>query len=91
MSGAEVIATGPYSASGQDRYSPAVPETPPPTPASEPRRSGRATIAYWLVAGVIYAALGAAYPPAFLLGFWESLIFVFAATALAPKVLGRFT
>lgn len=42
-----------------------------------------------MVAGAIYAALGMAYPPAFLLGFQESILFVLVVTALAPRVLGR--
>ncbi len=37
----------------------------------------------------MYAGLGILSPPAFLLGFWESWLFVFFATLLAPKVLGR--
>lgn len=61
----------------------------PATDATASRGAGRATVVYWLVAGAIYAALGAAFPPAFLLGFWESLLFVFAATVLAPKILRR--
>ena len=47
-------------------------------------------MAYWLVAGAIYIGLGLAYPPAFLLGFQESIVFVLIVTALAPKILGRF-
>lgn len=59
---------------------------------SDPRsaRGGRAAVAYWLAAGALYVALGVAYPPAFLLGFQESLIFVFVVTLLAPRVLRRF-
>lgn len=55
-----------------------------------PDRSGRAAVVYWLVAGAIYIGLGVAYPPAFLLGFQESIVFVLVVTVLAPKVLGRF-
>lgn len=59
---------------------------------SDPRSAGggRAAVAYWLAAGALYVALGVAYPPAFLLGFQESLIFVFVVTLLAPRVLRRF-
>ena len=39
--------------------------------------------------GCVYAALGVAYPPLFLLGFQESLLFVFGVTSLAPHVLRR--
>lgn len=66
-----------------------MPEPTPPTSESKPGRSGRAAVVYWLVAGAVYIALGVAYPPAFLLGFQESIVFVLIVTALAPKVLGR--
>ena len=62
------------------------PHADEPTPA----RSARAAVIYWLVAGAIYIGLGIAYPPAFLLGFQEAIVFVLIVTALAPKVLGRF-
>ena len=68
---------------------PPVPTQLPPADAPKPARSGRAAVVYWLVAGAIYGALGIAYPPAFLLGFQESIVFVLIVTALAPKVLGR--
>ena len=55
------------------------------------RRRGRVSVAYWLVAGAIYAVAGALYPPVFLLGFQESLLYVFGVTWLAPRVIRRFS
>jgi hypothetical protein len=67
-----------------------MPEQRPTTDEPTPARSGRAAVIYWLVAGAIYIGLGMAYPPAFLLGFQESIVFVLIVTALAPRILGRF-
>jgi hypothetical protein len=67
-----------------------MPEQPPATDEPTSARSGRAAVIYWLVAGAIYIGLGVAYPPAFLLGFQESIVFVLVVTALAPRILGRF-
>lgn len=53
-------------------------------------RARRAAVVYWLVAALIYIGLGVLAPPVFLLGFQESLIYVFLVTLLAPRVLGRF-
>ena len=69
---------------------PRMPDQPPDTDEPTPARSGRAAVIYWLVAGAIYIGLGVAYPPAFLLGFQESILFVLIVTALAPRILGRF-
>lgn len=66
-----------------------MPDEPSSTPASQTARSGPRAVVYWCVAGVVYAGLGILSPPAFLLGFWESLLFVFIATVLMPKVVGR--
>ncbi len=66
-----------------------MPDQTPPAREAAPVRSGRAAVVYWLVAGAIYIALGVAYPPAFLLGFQESIVFVLVVTAIAPRVLGR--
>ena len=49
----------------------------------------RLAVAYWTAAVLLYALLGAVLPPFFLLGFWESLPFVLAATWLAWRLLGR--
>jgi hypothetical protein len=57
--------------------------------AKDPRR-GRVGVACWLVAGAIYATAGALYPPVFLLGFQESVLYVFAVTWLAARVIRRF-
>jgi hypothetical protein len=67
-----------------------MPEQPPATDEPVSARSGRAAVTYWLVAGAIYVGLGVAYPPAFLLGFQESIVFVLVVTALAPRILRRF-
>lgn len=64
-------------------------QEPTPTDTTRGPRPGWVAVVYWLVAGAIYAALGVAYPPAFLLGFQEAAIFVLIVTALAPKVLRR--
>lgn len=49
----------------------------------------RLAVAYWTAAVLLYALVGAFFPPFFLLGFWESLPFVLAATWLAWRLLGR--
>ena len=89
MSSLAGIGDAPYSACVRDRYSPVVLDETPPTHPSQPGRSGWPAVVYWCIAGAVYGALGIASPPAFLLGFWESLLFVFGATVLAPKILGR--
>lgn len=90
MSSVTAIGDARYSVCGGDRYSPAVPDAPEPVDSPPSARSGRAAVVYWMIAGAVYIALGVAYPPAFLLGFQESVLFVLIVTALAPKVLGRF-
>jgi hypothetical protein len=49
----------------------------------------RVAVAYWTVALLAYALLGAFFPPFFMLGFWESLPFVLLVTWLAGRLLGR--
>jgi hypothetical protein len=44
---------------------------------------------YWLLAGALYAVLGAWQPSWFLLGFQESLIYVLLVTLAAPHVIRR--
>ena len=58
--------------------------TPPPAVA---RR--RTAVAFWVGAVLLYAALGAFFQPLFLLGFWESLPFLFLATWLAGRLFPR--
>ena len=58
--------------------------TPPPAVA---RR--RTAVAFWVGAVLLYAAIGAFFPPFFLLGFWESLPFLFLATWLAGRLFPR--
>ncbi len=66
---------------------PARPDDPAAPDDPAVRRRGRVTVGYWLAAGAVYAGLGALYPPAFLLGFQESLAFVFVVTLLAPRIV----
>ncbi len=54
------------------------------------RRQRIVSVVWWFVAGGVYAALGMLVPWVFLLGFWQSLIFVAIVTALAPRVARRF-
>jgi hypothetical protein len=58
-----------------------------PRRPSTPR--DRWAVAYWTTAVLAYAGLGAFFQPLFLLGFWESLPFVFAVTWLARRLFGR--
>ncbi len=46
-------------------------------------------MAYWTTALLVYAGLGVFFQPIFLLGFWESVPFVLAATWLASRLFGR--
>ena len=52
-------------------------------------RRGRLAVAYWTAVVVLYAFLGSQFQPFFLLGFWESLPFLFCATWLAGRLLPR--
>ncbi|HJZ62433.1 MAG TPA: hypothetical protein VKD47_09785 [Miltoncostaeaceae bacterium] len=51
----------------------------------------RLALALWVIAILAYAGLGVAYPPLFLLGFQESIIFVFGVTWLIPWIVRRLT
>lgn len=57
----------------------------PPLPATA--RRGRLAVAYWTAAVLLYALLGVFFQPFFLLGFWESLLYLFCATWLAGRLL----
>ncbi len=57
----------------------------PPTLATVYRN--RLAVAYWTAAVIVYAVLGSMFQPFFLLGFWESLPFLFGATWLAGRLL----
>lgn len=46
-------------------------------------------VAYWTAAILVYAVMGAFFQPFFLLGFWESMLFVFGVTWLAGRLFGR--
>ena len=54
------------------------------------RRGKIAVLMLWFIAAVIYIALGVWIPWVFLLGFWQSAIYVAAVTALSPMVVRRF-
>ena len=62
-----------------------MPPTPRPPAVSRPRWA----VAYWVGAVLLYAGLGSLFPPLFLLGFWESVPFLFLATWLAGRLLPR--
>ena len=65
--------------------SPGVPE---PDPASRPARA-RAAVAFWVVAVLAYAVLGAFHQPFFLLGFWESIPYLLVVTWIAGRLFPR--
>lgn len=48
----------------------------------------RRAVAYWTLAVLAYAALGVAFQPIFLLGFWQSLPFLLVVTWAAGRLLG---
>lgn len=54
------------------------------------RRAATAVLLLWFVAACVYIALGAWIPWVFLLGFWQSALYVALVTALSPKVARRF-
>lgn len=64
-------------------------ESASPDDAPHTRRAGIVAVVYWLVAGAIYVTLGLLVPWLFLLGFWQSFIFVAIVTALQPVVTRR--
>jgi hypothetical protein len=49
----------------------------------------RLAVAYWTVAVVGYALLGAFHQPFFLLGFWESIPYLLVITWIAGKLFPR--
>ena len=62
-----------------------MPTTTPPPAVARPRLA----VAYWIAAALTYAGLGVFFQPFFLLGFWESLPFLFLATWLAGRLFPR--
>ena len=62
-----------------------MPPTPRPPAVSRPR----AAVSFWVGAVLLYAGLGVLLPPLFLLGFWESVPFLFLATWLAGRLFPR--
>lgn len=50
-------------------------------------RRNRLAVLYWAAAILLYAVLGVFFQPFFLLGFWESLLYLFCATWLAGRLL----
>lgn len=65
-----------------------LPGVPEPSPRPAPVRARRA-VAYWVLAVLLYAGLGALYPPLFLLGFWESIPALLLVTAVAARLFPR--
>ena len=61
---------------------------PAPLPSSAVVRP-RWAVAYWVAVVLLYAGLGSIFQPFFLLGFWESLPFLFLATWLAGLLFPR--
>ena len=59
----------------------------PAPPSLATVRRNRLSVAYWTLAVLVYALLGVWFQPFFLLGFWECLPFLFAATWLAGRLL----
>lgn len=62
----------------------------PEAPTRLTRRQRVASVVWWILAGAVYATLGMLVPWVFLLGFWQSAVFVAIVTALAPRVARRF-
>jgi hypothetical protein len=60
----------------------------PPSP-SPPAARNRWAVVYWVGVVLLYAGLGAYHQPLFLLGFWESVPFLFVATWLAGRLFPR--
>jgi len=67
--------------------------TPEPLTAITPAtpRQRRVAVIWWFVAGAVYTVFGMLLPWAFLLGFWQSAIFVAVVTALTPRIVRRFS
>jgi hypothetical protein len=51
-------------------------------------RARRHSVAYWVTAVLLYALVAVLYPPAALLGFWQSIPYLLVAHLLRPRVLG---
>lgn len=63
--------------------------SPHPTGApAGPRIPGSWSVAYWVAAVLLYAALGTQLPQAVFLGFWQSIPYVLVLHWLRPRVLG---
>jgi hypothetical protein len=60
-----------------------------PRPRRPTTARDRWCVAYWTAAILVYAGLGAFFQPLFLLGFWESVLFVYGVTRLAGRLFGR--
>lgn len=71
----------------------AAPRRPVAGRTREARLAARRRLALilWVLAILAYAGLGIAYPPLFLLGFQESIIFVAGVTWLIPRIVRRLT
>lgn len=72
--------------------SPGVPEHPPPPPRGPSATAvvrPRLAVAFWTVAVLAYALLGAFHQPFFLLGFWESIPYLLVVTWIAGRLFPR--
>jgi hypothetical protein len=49
----------------------------------------RLAVAFWTVAVLAYALLGAFFQPFFLLGFWESIPYLLLVTSIAGRLFPR--
>lgn len=65
--------------------SPGVPEPSSRAAVVRPRLA----VAFWTVAVLAYAVLGAFHQPFFLLGFWESIPYLFVVTWIAGRLFPR--
>lgn len=67
-----------------------MPSARPTAGSATPPIPGSWSVAYWVVAVLVYAALGTQLPQAVFLGFWQSIPYVLVFHWLRPRVLGAF-
>jgi hypothetical protein len=53
------------------------------------RSRGARSVAFWITAVLLYAGVGSQLPQAVFLGFWQSIPYLFLATWLHGRLLGR--
>ena len=69
--------------------SPGVPAPSSPPPGGSSVARPRLAVAFWTVAVLAYAVLGAFHQPFFLLGFWESIPYLLVVTWIAGRLFPR--